>query len=225
LHCKVAATDNQLGLGEGDGLQMMDLDKALADIRAVRNQIARGTEFRGYGPTAFAATGAIAAAAAWLQPLLIVRPDDDATAYVIFWAVVAGACIAIIAIDVVTRSRRMHSGFADEMIQAAIEQLLPSLVVGALLTFVILRFAPQATWMLPGLWQIILSLGIFASCKILPAPMMGVGVWYLVTGLACLALAGGGQAFSPLAMGLPFGAGQLLSAVLINYLRTDDVSE
>ena len=204
---------------------MMDLDRALADIRAVRNQIARGTEFRGYGPTAFAATGAIAVAAAWLQPLLIARPDDEATGYAVFWAVVAGACIAIIGIDVVTRSRRMHSGFGDEMIQAAIEQLLPSLVVGALLTFVVLRFAPQAAWMLPGLWQIVLSLGIFASCRLLPAPMMGIGIWYLVTGLACLALAGGEQAFSPWAMGLPFGVGQLLAAALIHYLRTDDASE
>ena len=34
---------------------MLDLDRALTDIRAMRSQIARGTEFRGYGPAAFAA--------------------------------------------------------------------------------------------------------------------------------------------------------------------------
>ena len=35
---------------------MRDLDKALADIFAIRSQIAAGTAFRGYGPAAIAAT-------------------------------------------------------------------------------------------------------------------------------------------------------------------------
>jgi ABC-type xylose transport system permease subunit len=174
---------------------------------------------------AFAATGVIASGAASLQSFLITEPARDVTAYLAFWIVVAVACIAIIGIDVVTRSRRIHFGFADEMIQAAVEQLLPALVVGALLTFVIWRFAPQAGWMLPGLWQIVLSLGIFASCRVLPAPMMAFGVWYLITGLACLALAADDQAFSPWAMGLPFGVGQLSAALLIHYLRTSDAAD
>jgi hypothetical protein len=35
---------------------MRDLDKALADITAIRTQIAASTAFRGYGPAALAAT-------------------------------------------------------------------------------------------------------------------------------------------------------------------------
>jgi hypothetical protein len=38
---------------------MRDLDKALADIFAIRNQIAAGTA-RGYGPATVAATGGLA---------------------------------------------------------------------------------------------------------------------------------------------------------------------
>jgi hypothetical protein len=51
---------------------MQDLDKALSDISAMRTQIARGTEFRGYGPVTVAATAvralAAGAAQAWLVP-------------------------------------------------------------------------------------------------------------------------------------------------------------
>ena len=39
--------------------------------------------------------------------------------------------------------------------------LLP--LAGALITFVLVRSVPSATWMLPGLWQIIFSLGVFSS--------------------------------------------------------------
>ena len=43
-----------------NGLGMRDLDKALADITAIRSQMARGAEFRGYGPATVAATAALA---------------------------------------------------------------------------------------------------------------------------------------------------------------------
>src|ERR1700730_16721898 len=77
------------------------------------------------------------------------------------------------------------------MIQAAIEQFLPAMVVGLMLTVVLVRVAPRELWMLPGLWQLAFSLGIFASCRFLPRPMFAVGLWYLATGLACLAIVRG----------------------------------
>jgi hypothetical protein len=101
------------------------------------------------------------------------------------------------------------------MVQSAAEQLLPAAVAGGLLTIVLVHYAPQSLWMLPGLWQIVLSLGVFAACRMLPAPLFAVGVWYLGTGLACLAFASDAHALSPWAMGLPFGVGQLLAAALI----------
>ena len=97
------------------------------------------------------------------------------------------------------------------MIRMAVEQFLPSAITGFFLTIVLVRFVPTAQWMLPGLWQIIFSLGVFSSCRFLPRPMLAAGAWYLLTGLTCLAL-DGNRALSPWAMGIPFGAGQLLVA-------------
>jgi hypothetical protein len=194
---------------------MEELDRALADITAIRSQLARGTQFRGYGPMTVAATGFLAVAAAAVQALWLPDPAGDLFAYVAIWVATAAVSVLLIGIEMVARSRRIHSGLADAMIHAATEQFIPAGVAGALLTFVLFRFAPQSLWMLPGLWQIVFSLGIFASCRSLPRPMFAAGVWYLATGLASLAFANGAHAYSPWSMAVPYGVGQLFIAAVL----------
>jgi hypothetical protein len=101
------------------------------------------------------------------------------------------------------------------MIQEAALQLLPAAGAGALLTMVLVRDAPAAVWMLPGLWQILLSLGVFAACRNLPGALRAAGFWYLGAGLACLAFGSGGNALSPWVMGAPFAFGEMLAACLL----------
>jgi len=194
---------------------MRNLDEALADITAIRSQVARGTEFHGYGPMTVAATGMLAVLAAGIQALLLPDPTADVFAYLVLWVVTAAICAILIGIEMVARTRRIHTGLADEMIQSAAGQFIPAGVAGALMSFVLLHFAPQSLWMLPGLWQIVFSLGVFAACHSLPAPMRAGGAWYLLAGLASLALANGENALSPWAMALPFGIGQLLIAAVL----------
>jgi hypothetical protein len=194
---------------------MRDLDKALDDITEIRSQLARGIEFRGYGQLTVAATGVLALAAAVLQALWLPDPAASVVGYLALWIATAAISVVLIGIEMVARSRRIHRGLADEMILAATEQFVPAGVAGALLTFVLFQFAPHSLWMLPGLWQIVFSLGFFASCRSLPRPMFAVGVWYLAAGLATLAFAGGTQALSPWAMALPFGVGQFLMAAIL----------
>jgi fumarate reductase subunit D len=194
---------------------MRDLDKALADITAIRSQMARGAEFRGYGPMTVAATGGLALVAAVIQALALPDPAADPFPYLALWVATAAVSVILIGIEMVARTRRIHSGLADEMIHAATEQFIPAGVAGVLLTFVLYRFAPQSLWMLPGLWQIVFSLGLFASCRSLPRPMFAAALWYLATGLASLAFANGAQAFSPYAMAVPYSVGQLYIAVVL----------
>ena len=202
---------------------MRDLNKALGDIAVLRTQMARTSEFRGYGPTTLGATGALAVLGAVLQAHFLPEPASDVVGYLTLWIAVAGLSIVLIAIEVVTRSQRAHSGLANEMIHLAVEQLLPPIGTAVLLTCVMVRTAPQSLWMLPGLWQILLSLGAFASSRSVPRPMIAIGAWYLVTGLSCIGFADGANAFSPIAMGVPFGLGQVLAAALIHYqVKTDE---
>ena len=201
---------------------MRNLDRALTDIAEMRSQLARSTEFRGYGPLTLAATGVLALAAAAAQAVFLSNPSSHPHSYVVLWTLTAIMAAVLIGIEAVTRSRRIHSGLATEMIMQAIEQFLPAAVIGLLLTLVLLQSAPDSLWMLPGLWQTILSLGVFASCRSLPRPLVAVGVWYMTCGMASLAFAQGTFAFSPLAMGLPFAGGQWLAAALVQFSGAND---
>ena len=193
---------------------MNDLNRALGDISSIRRQVARSTEFRGYGPATLAATGGIAILAATAQTLWLPDPANRIAAYLAIWISTAVVSAGLIGVQMVTRTHRMHSGMADEMIRMAVEQFLPAAVAGALMTLVLASSVPSALWMLPGLWQVIFSLGVLSSCRFLPRPMAAAGVWYLLTGMACIMLANG-RALSPWAMGIPYGAGQLLVAGIL----------
>jgi hypothetical protein len=103
------------------------------------------------------------------------------------------------------------------MVLSAVEQFLPAMMVGFLLTVVMLTVAPREGWLLPGLWELIFSLGVFASCRFLPRQMFVVGVWYLGSGLFCLAAASTTRTLSPWMMGIPFGVGQLLVAAVLQF--------
>jgi hypothetical protein len=149
------------------------------------------------------------------------HPAEHVGAYLSIWVWTALASATLIGVQMQTRSRRLHSGLADEMIRMAVEQFLPAALAGALITFVLLRYASQSTWMLPGLWQVIFSLGVFSSCRFLPRPMVAAGIWYMATGLGCIAF-GDARAFSPWAMGLPYAFGQLLVAGILYFTANED---
>jgi hypothetical protein len=193
---------------------MEDLHKALGDIRSIRRQMARSTEFRGYGPATLAGTAALALLAAGAQTELVRDPAIHITGYLTVWISTAFVSAALAGAQMYSRSRRMHSGMSDEMIAMAVEQFLPSVVASLLVTIVLFRSVPSALWMLPGIWQVIFSLGIFSSCRFLPRPILAAGTWYLLTGLFCIAL-GDNRALSPWTMGIPFATGQLLVAGIL----------
>ncbi len=194
-----------------------DLHKALSEIQAIRGQIARGAEFRGYGPATLTATGALATLAALVQSALVTDPLHHVLKYLAIWVATAALSVSIIAVETLARARRLHSGFAYPMIQSAIEAFAPSIVAGLMLTVVLLRSAPGATWMLPGLWQVVFSLGVFASCRFLPRATFITGVWYLGCGLLYLTMGPGERALSPWSMGLPFGLGQVFVAAVLHF--------
>ena len=199
---------------------MKDLNEALTEITTIRRQIVRTAEFRGYGPVTVAMTGLVAIAAAEVQARLLPSASHDIAIYLTLWISTAAIAISLIGFEMIIRSRTIHSSLGPEMILHAVEQLVPSGVAGALLTAVLIRVAPEAVWMLPGLWQILFSLGVFASARFLPRAVFVVAAWYLFAGLICLAIAASARMLSPWMMGLPFGIGQLIAAAILQWSET-----
>jgi hypothetical protein len=204
---------------------VQDLHKALADINAIRVQVARGTQFRGYGPKSIAAGGVLALLVASLQSLLGYRAEHNGSTFLTVWIAVAILAAVLAACETTVRSQRIHLNLSRAMMQSALEQFLPSLVVGLLLTVVLERTVPEEIWMLPGLWEVSFSLGIFASCRLLPRPFFAVGLWYLVCGLTCFTLESESRLLSPWAMGIPFGVGQLMVAAVLQYDYASSVQD
>jgi hypothetical protein len=193
----------------------MELRDALTQISEIRLQLARNEVFRGYRAMPVAFSGGIAVLAAFIQSVAIPDPVAQLPQYLTLW--IGAAIISALAagLEMMIRARNSSSTMTRELTWLALEQFCPCLMAGALLTVVVVRAAPESCWMLPGLWQIVYCLGIFASCRLLPRPFFWVAVFYLGTGLAAIALAHGDAVLSPWAMGLPFGAGQLLGALVL----------
>jgi hypothetical protein len=192
---------------------MTDLNQALVDIRSIRRQVAQATEFRGYGPLTLSTTAAFALIAGAAQAHWVPNPLAHPAQYVGLWFTTGILSAAVIVTQMLTRANRFHSSMADEMILMAVKQFSPAAIAGAILPLVLLHADQKVIWMMPGLWQIVFSLGVFASCRGLPRPMLLVGLWFLLTGLGCLSL-GDTRALTPGAMAYPYAIGMGLVAII-----------
>lgn len=192
---------------------MSDLDKALADIVEIKSRLARSSEFLGLGPVALAASGALAFLVAMAQSIL--PGATEPVAYFAGWVATAVAACALIGAEMLRRAHRHHVGLADQMIREAVLHFIPAGVAGAALLAFFAQFAPGHLWLVPGLWLILVSLGIFAAARSLPPGMIYAGAWYFLSGFTVLLLAAIGHALNPWSMGLPFALGQCGIALLV----------
>jgi len=196
---------------------MRDLDRALADIANIRSHLAAGTLFRGFGAAVMAVTGILALATAGAQTIWPAALAGDALTMLVGWVVTALIAAVLIVAEMLARSRRHHGGLADAMIWNAIHQFLPAGIAGGAVGLVLARFAPDSLWMLPGLWQVLVALGIFASLRTMPPLIALVGAWYFVAGIAVMIVAATSDGLSPWLMGLPFAVGQFLMAAVLHF--------
>lgn len=194
----------------------MEIRQALAQVSEIREQLARTEVFRGYRSLTVGFSGLVGLTAAVIQATWLPKPTERWGAYLALWFSAAAINLVVVGAEIWLRAKMAEMALARRTTVFAVEQFLPSLVVGGLLTVVIVERASESVWMLPGLWALLFSLGIFASCRLLPRAVSIAGMWYLVAGVLALAWGQGEAALSPWIMGITFGCGQLLTAVLLH---------
>lgn len=201
----------------------MELREALSQIGEIREQMARTETFRGYRSGTVGFSGLVGVVGGVVQAGWIPEPAENIRAYLALWVGLAAVCAAIWGAEMVLRCRRATLSLTRQTTLLAVEQFLPCVAAGGVLTWAIVNYAADGLWMLPGLWAIVFSLGVFASCRLLPRPIFWVGAYYLAGGVATLVLAQGDYALSPWAMVGTFGVGQLLAAAILYFTleRTD----
>src|SRR5437868_4085744 len=139
----------------------MDLHEALAQISEIRQQVARTETFRGYRAAPVAFSGIVACLAAASQYTLIPQPAEDPFGYLGLWIGAALLSIVVTGLTMLLYCKQSTSSLTRTNMKLAVGQFLPSVVAGGLVTVALFQQAAQCLWMLPGLWSIFFSLGIF----------------------------------------------------------------
>jgi len=169
----------------------------------------------GYRSLTTGLTGMIAVVTAIVQRYMVFDPIHHMNRYLTIWLIAAVVSMLIVGVELAIRCWRSDRPLQREMSFHAIEQMTPSLVAGALLTFVITQFAGDIAWILPGMWSIFFGLGVFASRRLLPKPTFLVGGFYMLAGLYMMSLRH--EALSAWTMGTTFGLGQISAAALLYF--------
>ena len=188
----------------------MELKDALVQIAEIRQRMAQGQTYRGYRSATTLLSAILALAAALLQHYAL---GDDVWTAASVWVGVAVASVAIVAVEMVLRYRRTDSTLQREMTMVAAEQFAPALVAGGLIAYVLTEYFPDRMPMLPGLWAVLFSMGVFASRRVLPRGTGVVAAYYLLAGVAGLALEG--RLSFGWRMAMAFVPGQLLAALVL----------
>ena len=193
----------------------MRLDDALDQIADIRSQMAATRVFRGYRCASTLFSAVVAIVAAIVQHLWIPDVRDHVDQYLQLWFSAGAICLIVVASSMTVRYRRADSPLDRELALTAIQQFLPCLIIGGLVTYVIADVAWTSMWIVPGLWSIFFGMGILASRPLLPAGTLFVSAFYLMCGLISIEWSGLHAPFSPLVMAIPFGVGQAMAAGIL----------
>ena len=85
---------------------MKELQQALSEIQSIRSQVARGTEFRGYGPASIAVSGVLALLVAAVQAEWTVKHRRiDLVMWIGVWAGTAAVSLLLTGVETFARAR------------------------------------------------------------------------------------------------------------------------
>ena len=187
-----------------------DVIRALQQIEAIHEQLAKGEVYRGWRSVPVALSGLIGlAAAAWQSGAA--RPFDP-WAFAAYWVVTAIVALTVGCAEIAWHYVRRADETERRRARLVIGQVLPALVAGAIVTGALLRLDAGLVVLLPGLWALLYGVGVFAARPYVPPASVWVALFYWTAGLLLLWQAHDLDGLSPWAVGATFGAGQLLAA-------------
>lgn|SRR5687767_4148227 len=191
----------------------VDVPRALDQIAAIHEQMAKGEVYRGYRSLPVAASGVIGLIAAWLQPPALGATDP--IGFVLYWAAVAVAALLVGSSEILYAYAMEDDAAARRQTRRVVGQFLPSLAGGVLIAICFMHLSTTLVPLLPGLWAFCFGLGTFASRPYLPKATGWVALFYYAAGFVLLWIARGPEPLSGWWIGATFGTGQLLAALVL----------
>jgi hypothetical protein len=161
-------------------------DRALDNLRFIRDTMERAGTFTAISGWGIAAVGVLAMLAA-----VVARARPTVAWTVGTWVVTAAACIALSLFMTARKAKRSQLSMVSGPAQKLALAFSPAMVVGALLTAALLRIG--ANDLLPGVWLLLYGTAVVAggafSVRIIPV----MGLCFMTLGAAAL--------FAPPALG------------------------
>jgi hypothetical protein len=198
------------------GDPVTDIGRALSEISDIRAQLATTTRFHGYAPERVAVIGLAALALIIVQVLWPGRFAASDPQQVLVWGAVLVSASLAIAVEAIGRSRREHEIMAFAMLLGATRTVVPFSLAGFVIAAVVLVYAPGISWIVPGIWQMLIGLVAFASYATMPRAIVWPALWYLASGAVVLVLAGQGGAITPILAGGPLVVGHFALAWVLH---------
>jgi hypothetical protein len=191
----------------------MEIQEALEQLDEIHHQVSRSSHYRGYRSVLTALVGGLALLAALLQPRWV--HEGEPLTFVFFWVGVA-ALGAALPLGHILYHYLAHEGALERRkTRLVVGQFLPCVFAGAFLTISICQLNESMIVVLPGLWSILFALGIYASKPYLPNAIQWMAGSFFLGGILLLSLIPSGSSLSPWGMGLDFGLGMFLGALVL----------
>jgi hypothetical protein len=199
----------------------MRFTDAMSQISEIHEHLAKSEVYRGFRSLPVALSGLCGLAAVSVQPRLL--PLDDARGVLAYWLAVAALGGAVGGSEILYNYLFRDDPFARRRTRKVVGQFVPCLAAGAAVTWGVVRWSEWTIPLLPGLWAVVFSLGIFAARPYLPRAIGWVALYYLAAGLRLLWYVPDSGSLWGWQLGGTFGAGQLAAALVLywNLERTD----
>jgi hypothetical protein len=192
----------------------MEVSRALADLEEVRSRLAAVQRFRGLSGGAAMASGVAAIGAGLVQLIMTAQPatESDGMRYVAIWSACLACSLAVNYGAILLWLAKNWSVRSRVQIKTVGMTILPSIVVGGLLTAAFVVRGELG--LLPGMWCLCYALGLIASRAMAPPGIGWVAALFAGSGSALL-FAQGNNALAWWVMPATFGIGQLMVGALV----------
>jgi hypothetical protein len=146
-------------------------------------------------------------------------------AFLIFWVGIAVLSCALVMSEIAYDYYFRSGVTIRRTTRKVCEQFAPCLAAGTVVTVAIAASKEAYVPLLPGVWAVLYSLGLFAARPYLPRAIGWVALFYLLAGVVLFLSITRDPGSMTLRMAATFGPGQLLAALVLYWNRerkTDD---
>ena len=192
---------------------MINTDEAIEKISEIYHHLSKAGIYRGYKPIVVAISGIIGIIASIIQPFFI--NNYFSINFVLYWISIAALNLTLCTLVILYQYFFKENFHEKQKTICIMIQFIPMVIAGAIITLFFIPNDKLTLPLLPGIWAIIFSLGIFNVRPHLTNLTLIPAFYYLLCSIMLFWLKFYNINLLSFGMGITFGFGQLISALTL----------